>query len=185
MNDLPVLDADIQNYYLQVPLLGKHQIICGAEFGLENEDRIAPVVRLLYGGNSDGADFWRYVRPVMADMYFESCKVDLYQWMRPGKISDWTLYCQFVLLYTDNIFSMMEDPERFLCKELGTSFTLKKYSIGPQKQYLGKKVFQETLGNETKCWAFSSYQYIQNVVNNVEDYLDKKGEKITVCAKST
>ena len=37
LNGLDVFAADIQNAYLQVPSSQKHYIICGPEFGLENE----------------------------------------------------------------------------------------------------------------------------------------------------
>ena len=104
----------------------------------------------------------------MADMNFEPCKADTYQWMIPEARSDRTLYCQFVLLYTYNTLSIMEDKERFLCKELVTRFTLKEKLISPPTKYIGNKVSQVTLGNGKKCWDFRSSHYIQNEMNNVE-----------------
>ena len=68
----------------------------------------------------------------------------------------------------------MEEPERFLCDELENVFTLKEKSIGPPTQYLKNKVSEVTLENGTKCWSFSSSQYVQSAVKNVEDY-DKQG----------
>ena len=69
----------------------------------------------------------------------------------------------------------MEEPERFLRDELGNVFTLKEKSIGPPTQYLSNKVSQVTLENGTKCWNFSSSQYVQSAVKNVEDYCNKQG----------
>ena len=57
LNDLPVFCADIQNAYLQAPFSEKHCIICGPNFGLENEDRIAIICRTLYGGKYACADY--------------------------------------------------------------------------------------------------------------------------------
>ena len=37
---------------------------------------------------------------------------------------------------------------------------------------------QVTLENGKKCWSFSSSQYTQNAVKNVEEHLDKTGEKL-------
>ena len=68
----------------------------------------------------------------------------------------------------------MEDPEWFIHEDLSSRFILKEKSIGPPTEYLGRKVSKVTLGNGTKCWAFISSQYIQNKVNNIEDYLHKK-----------
>ena len=62
------------------------------------------------------------------------------------------------MVYTCDILSIMEDPEGFLRKELGARFTLTEKSIVVPTQYLGNKVSQVTLGNEKKCWAFSSSQ---------------------------
>ena len=44
-----------------------------------------------------------------------------------------------MLLYTDDILAIMEEPEHFLCEELGKRFTLKETSIGSPNQYLGIK----------------------------------------------
>ena len=77
----------------------------------------------------------------------------------------------------DDILAIMEEPEKFLRKELGARFTLKEKLISPPSQYLGNKVSQVTLANGVTCWSFSLLQYIQNAVNNVENYLLKQGEK--------
>ena len=37
LNGLDIYAADIRNAYLQAPSSQKHYIICGPEFGLENE----------------------------------------------------------------------------------------------------------------------------------------------------
>jgi hypothetical protein len=177
LNDLPICGCDIQNAYLQAPSSEKHFIICGREFGLENEGKKAIIVRALYGGKSAGADYWRHVRNAMSEMNFTSCKADPDVWFRPGTRSDGTEYWQYALLYTDDILAIMEEPEKFLREELGVRFTIKEKSIGPPTQYLGNKVSQVTMENGTKCWSLSSSQYIQNAVKNVDDYLQKSGEK--------
>jgi hypothetical protein len=38
---LPVMGADIKNAYLQAPSLEKHFVVCGPEFGIENEGKVA------------------------------------------------------------------------------------------------------------------------------------------------
>lgn len=184
LNDLPICGCDIQNAYLQAPSSEKHFIICGPEFGLENEGRKAIIVRALYGGKSAGADYWRHVRHAMTEMGFESCKADPDVWFRPGTRDDGTEYWQYALLYTDDILAIMEQPEKFLREELGVRFTIKEKSIGPPTQYLGNKVSQVTLANGQRCWSLSSSQYIQNAVNNVDDYLLKSNLKPLPKAKS-
>ena len=72
----------------------------------------------------------------------------------------------------------MENPETFLRSELGQRLTLKEKSIAPPTQYLGNKVSQIELENGVKCWSFSSSQYIQNAVKNVEKYLALSGKTL-------
>ena len=57
--------------------------------------------------------------------------------MRPGKRDDGSVYWQYVLLYTDTILAIMEEPEEFIRKELASYFTIKEKSIEPPTQYLG------------------------------------------------
>ena len=75
----------------------------------------------------------------MEDMNFESCKADPDVWFRPGTKDDGSEYYQYVLLYTDNIVCIMENPEEFMLNETWERFKLKKLSIGPPTQYLGKR----------------------------------------------
>ena len=184
LNGLPVCACDIQNAYLQAPSSEKHYIICGPEFGLENEGKKAIIVRALYGGKSAGADYWRHVRKAMTEMGFTSCKADPDVWMRPGIKSDGSTYWQYVLLYVDDILSIMEEPEKFIREELGQRFTVKEKSIGKPSQYLGNKVSEVKLANGTSCLSFSSSQYVQNAVKNVEEYLRKCNEKLPSRVKS-
>ena len=72
----------------------------------------------------------------------------------------------------------MENSEEFLWNDFGERLKLKETSIVPPTQYLGNKVSQVTLDNGTKCWSFSSSQYIQNAVKNVEEHLARKGERL-------
>ena len=58
-------------------------------------------------------------------MRLSACTADPDIWMHLGMKSDGTTYWQYVLLYTDNILSIMEEPEKFIRYELGSHFTIK------------------------------------------------------------
>ena len=73
-------------------------------------------------------------------------------------------------------------PEAILRKELGKHFQLKEDSIGPPSQYLGGKLRQITMENSQECWEFGSTQYVRSAVDNVEEYLSNKGEKLSAKA---
>ena len=83
------------------------------------------IVRALYGGKSANADYWCHVQHAMTKLEFQSCKADPDVWFRPSTKSDGTDYYQYVLIYTNDILEIMEEPERFLRDELGDVFTLK------------------------------------------------------------
>ena len=65
LNELDVTAADIRNAYLQAPSSQKHYIVCGPEFGLENQGKTALITRALYGGKSAGKDFRNHLRACM------------------------------------------------------------------------------------------------------------------------
>jgi hypothetical protein len=147
----------------------------GSEFlvddGIENVGRVALIYRALYGGKSAGKDFRNHLRFCMRHLNFISCPADPDVWMRPAKRSDGSDYYECILLYTDDCLVLSENAEQVLRKELGRYFTLKEESIGPPKIYLGGSVRKVQLENGVECWAFSSSQYVQAAVKNVEEYL--------------
>ena len=94
--------------------------------------------------------------------------------MRPATKSDGSEYYEYILLYTDDALVISENAENILRRELGRYFQLKEESIGPPKLYLGGHVRKVTLENGVQAWAFSSSQYVQAAVKNVESYLEKR-----------
>jgi hypothetical protein len=175
LNNLDVIAADIRNAYLQAPSSRKDYIICGKEFGLENEGRVALIHRALYGGKTAGRDFRNHLRECMAFLGFKSCKADPDVWMRAATKHDGSPYWEYVLLYTDDALAISENAEKILREEIGRYFELKAESIGPPEIYLGGRLRKVVLDNGAKAWAFGSAQYVRASVNNVKEYLAKKG----------
>ena len=99
--------------------------------------------------------------------------------MRPAiKPGDGTEYWEYVLLYVDDALAISMNPENILRNEIGKYWTMKTNSIGPPKVYLGNKISKILLENGVSAYAFESSQYIQSTVSNVEEYLQKTGEKL-------
>ena len=170
---IEVLAADIRNTYLQAPTSEKHFIICGPEFGLENKGKRALIVRALYGGKAAGRDFWHHLRSCMEHIGFKSKGGDPDVWMRPVTRSDGSQLYEYVLLYTDDCLVVSDNAESILKEEIGKYFELKPESIGPPSLYLGGHLRLVQIDDGTKAWAFSSTQYVQDAVRNVEEYLKK------------
>lgn len=185
LNGVDVTAADIGNAYLQAPSSQKYYIICGPEFGLENVGKVALIRRALYGGKTAGRDFRNHLRECMSHLKFTSCPADPDVWMRPAKTKDGSEYWEYVLLYVDDVLIVSDRGEEVLRTEIGKYFKLKEKSIGPPKIYLGGRMRQVKLENGMNAWTFSSSQYVQAAVSNVETYLTQKGLKFQSRAPNT
>ena len=175
--------ADVQNAYLQAPTSEKHFVICGPKFGIENIFKKAIITRALYGGKVSGRDFWHHLRSCMKFLGFEYSHADPNVWMRESvqKYGS-TKYYEYVLLYTDYCLFISDQGENVLRMEIGKYFNLKESSIGLPTQYLGGKLREVELESGQKCWAFGSKQYGEAAVNNVTEYLNKRGEGLAAKA---
>jgi hypothetical protein len=114
-----VIGADIRNAYLQAPSSEKHFIVCGPEFGIKNEGRVALIWRALYGGKVAGRDFWHHLRDCMGQLGFTSSRADPDVWLRLLKWSTGEEYYEYVLLYVDDVLVISENAESVLRKEIG------------------------------------------------------------------
>ena len=114
----------------------------------------------------------------MDHLGFNSFRADPDVWMRDATKPNGEEYFEDVLLYVDVSLVISHKPEAILMEEIGNHFKLKEESIGPPSQYLGGKIRKVTMANSQKCWAFGSTQYVRAAVDNVEEYLDKKGQKL-------
>ena len=108
---------------------------------------------------------------------FSSCPADPDVWMRPAIKSDGTKVYDYVLIYTDDTLVISENAESILRNEMGKYFELKQESIGPPKLYLGGHLRLVQLDNGVQAWAFSSSQYVQAAVKNVEEWVAKEENK--------
>ena len=184
LNGVDVMAADIRNAYLQAPSSQKDYIVCGPEFGLENMGKRAKIIRALYGGKTAGRDFRNHLRSCMKHLGFVSCKADPDVWIRAAKKDDGSEYYEYVLIYTDDVLVVSEHGENFLRNQLGKYFEIKEESIGAPKIYLGGRLSKVTLVNGQECWGFSSSQYVQESVKNLEETLEKQGLKLPARANT-
>ena len=57
--------ADIKSVYLQAPTSEKHYMLCGSDFPLEMQGKVALIKRALYGGKLAGSDYWKHMQTCM------------------------------------------------------------------------------------------------------------------------
>jgi hypothetical protein len=121
----------------------------------------------------------------MRHLNFESCLADPDVWMRLAALKpDGSEYYEYVLIYTDDVLVVTTNGEHILRDGIERYFDLKEESIGPPKIYLGGHLQKVELKNGVKAWAFSSSQYVQEAVQNIEKYLDQKGGKLPTKAET-
>ena len=120
----------------------------------------------------------------MNHLGFQSCRADPDVWMRKAVKSDGSEYWEYVLLYTDDALVVSENGEQVLRKEIGKYFELKEESIGPPQLYLGGRIRKVELTSGVKPWSFSSFQYVQAAVKNVEQHLEGRKLKLVTRAET-
>ena len=114
----------------------------------------------------------------MEHLHFKSSRADPGVWIRPARRNYGTEYYEYVLLYTDYCLVISDNAEKILRNEIGKSFRLKKKSIADPGKYLWGEIRKVELNNGIYFWAFSSTQYVQDAVKNVEQYLKVQGKNI-------
>ena len=114
----------------------------------------------------------------MEHLQFKSIRADPDVWIWPARRKDGTKYYEYVLLYTDYCPVISDNAEKILRNEIGKYFRLNEKSIGGPGKYLGEKLRKVELNNGIDCWEFSSTQYLQYAVKNVEQHLKVKGKKL-------
>ena len=171
-NDLEVKASDVQNAYLTAPCAQRIYTRLGPEFRLD-KDKLAVIVRALYGLKSARVSFGRHISNCMRTMGFEPCKADPDLWFQPATRPDnGVKYYEYVLLYVDDCLAISHNAISVLI-QLDKYFQMKPRSIGDPDIYLSAKLRSVRQNNGVKYWSMSSAKYVQEAVHNVEDYIEK------------
>eukprot|EP00957_Ditylum_brightwellii_P098717 7519597-Ditylum_brightwellii.AAC.1 len=94
---------------LHVQSYQKHYIVCGAEFGLENNRKGALIRKSLYDPDI---------------------------WMRPATHCDGSNHYEYILVYTDDALAIGEHPEKLLYQGIDEYFQLKRNELDLQRYIL-------------------------------------------------
>ena len=105
------------------------------------------------------------------------CRDDPDVWMRKARKFNGTEYYEYMLLYVDDCLSIYETPKEAVL-QLDKLFNMQTSSIASPNIYLGCKVKNMRLPNMVEAWTFSSSQYVQEAVSNVEKFLQDLDESM-------
>jgi len=184
LNDLSILSADVQGAYLNAPCRERVHLTCGKEFG-EFAGYTAVIIRALYGLKTAGAS-WRSLlaETLRTELDFTASRADQDVWRRAATKSDGTKYYEYVLVYTDDILAISENP-RAILERLNEYYLLKGGTIEEPKQYLGSSISKFYLPDDPKPrWCQGSEQYIKEAVRNVKEWLEARGLTLKTKAPS-
>ena len=98
--------------------------------------------------------------------------------MGPGNNDNALTYCDYVILYVDGALCIIQRCKHVLWSEIVNYFYVEEGSVVPPKIYLGNKVSKVIMENGIIARSFSSSQYIQAAVHNVEKYLKERGQSL-------
>ena len=86
--------------------------------------------------------------------------------------SDLASYQQYALLYINDVLAISENVYNTIREVIGLYFELKDQSVGTPKVYLGGSVHKVDIIIGAIDCQFSSSQYAQAMVKNVDKYLE-------------
>ena len=175
LNDLDIQAANIENAYLTAPCQERVWTIGGREFG-SNAGKPFKIIKALYGLKSSGAAFRAHLAEKLDDIGFKSSIADPDVWMRPASKPDGEEYYEYILVYVDDIMCISHEPMRPM-KEIASSLRFKKDKIEPPEFYLGAKLEKKELNGKV-MWTMTSRDYIKAAVENIEEQLKKRNDKL-------
>ena len=176
LNDLKVLSCDIQNAYLTAKCREKIWTIAGPEFG-SDQGKIMIIVRALYGLKSSGAAFRAHLAETLHDLGYKPTKADPDVYIRPAVKPDGFKYYEYVLCYVDDVLCVSDRPD-ITMDGIQRTFKFKGDKVTEPDIYLGAGITKMRNESNCTCWAMSPDRYCAAAVENVSEFLGKKGLRL-------
>ena len=105
------------------------------------------------------------------------CRADNDVWMRPAVNAKGEQVYEYVLVYSDDLLFIANDPYSIAC-QIDQHCKLKDGSVKIPDQYLGANIGKMDLPNGQTSWYMSSEAYCKAALFNVEQWLEKRKEKL-------
>ena len=107
-------------------------------------------------------------------MGYIQTKADPYVHIHPAVKSNGFKYYEYVLCYFYDILFIIDRPD-ITMKGIQNEFKLKDDNVEETDVYLGAGLSKMTNESNLEYWEISSDNYYASAVNNVEEFLRKKG----------
>ena len=120
--------------------------------------------------------FRAHLAETLYNIGFRSSKADPDVWLRPVVKPNSQTYYEYILCYVDDILSVSLNATSIL-KSIQVNFKHKDDKIEPPSDYLGAVLGQINIDGKTG-WYLSSEKFVKSAVENVEQILQKGGQKL-------
>jgi Reverse transcriptase (RNA-dependent DNA polymerase) len=111
LNDMEVMSADVQGAYLDAPCHEKVYTVCGRDFGTEFVNRIAVIVKALYGLKTSAYAWREHLSQTLRELGFKACVADNDVWMRCIECKTRGKLYEYLLVYTDDLLCVSLQPQ--------------------------------------------------------------------------
>ena len=176
LNDLEIMAGDCEGAYLNAESRERLYTKCGPEFG-EYEGRYAIIVRALYGTKSAASSWRSDIQMAVESQGFIMCRADNDVWMRPAVKPSGDPVWEYVLIYSDDLLAVGIAADIILNK-IDQHYKLKAGSVEEPTRYLGANIGKHQLADGNLAWSMSSDGYVKSALQNVEAWLEKRGERL-------
>ena len=146
--------------------------------------RVPVIVRALYGLKTSVKTWHTHIyNTLQTKMKFQSSLADNDVWLKQEMRSDGSSYYTYILVYTDDILIVSDNPTKYMA-QIKAYYYVKKSSIGPPNIYLGShvKLVRDRSGN--RLYATSSDDYIKEAIKAVEQRMEELSLNFTKSAKA-
>ena len=135
-----------------------YRTICGPEFGPAFQNCKAHIVQALYGNICAEKDTRNRLLACMDLLGYTPCLLDSDLWMREAKYSNGQEYCEYVLIYIDDVLVVSEYPKEYLL-EIDKYFQMKKRFHNLSKDIFGRQGIKSST-SKRRCCLCSKYEPI-------------------------
>ena len=159
LNGLKLTGGDVGNAYLEAYTTEKICFVAGEEFGpLAGHTMI--VDKALYGLRTSGARFHAKFADTLRFLGFQPTKADPDVWLRDAG----DCY-EYVVVYVDDIFSALKDPETFYKQLQSEPWNYKLKNVEEPKYHLGGDFGRD----EDGTFFYGAQSYVKRLVQNYKN----------------
>ena len=160
LNDLYILAGDIQNTHLNAPTKEKSFYYAGDEWE-SDQGKVVIIFRALYGLKYIDLEWRNHLSEILGNqLIFQLSLADPNIWFKVVTYNISNKQYTYILVHVDDLLIFDKDLRKYISM-LESKYTVKPYSIGEPKVYLGTDSGKVLYGDGSYAWTMSSNLYVK------------------------